>query len=427
MISGDWAELNPDLLDEIAKFIYCYDDYVQFRAVCKHWNTSLPKIPNHHNPWLVLPLDGDKPKTLLSPLAEQKKIYHMILPEFQTTKLRGSSFGWLIGLGIDGTVRMLNPFNKKHIDLPPLSTFPDVVSYNPDPEQQGHDHDDDDDDTEAEEEYTIRDIGDEENDSYTVSRDHMQMVHVKKVILSSAPPDDDGNNNNNKDFIAIALYGTSYSRLAFCRLGDKKWTDLPKSATVPVPDIECAEYGYEDAIFHDGKIYVINFFAQLFEYDMKATSYMVRLVEAPKPPDLYIPWANHNVEYLIGCPDGGLLMVVRHLKFNMNPDPKAIPYPITSRFSIYKLKKGATQWSRDFNLESCVLVIGFNSSTWMSLGHTSPKGWGNRILYTDNILDPQYSRTVGGHDIGIFNLEDGKFTQLFPNITLLSSPPIWLL
>ena len=54
-----WAELDPDLLDEIVKRVD-YGDYIRLRTVCKKWSLELPKIPKHiKNPWLLLPIDDE--------------------------------------------------------------------------------------------------------------------------------------------------------------------------------------------------------------------------------------------------------------------------------------------------------------------------------------------------------------------------------
>ncbi|KAF1855118.1 hypothetical protein Lal_00004268, partial [Lupinus albus] len=127
---------------------------------------------------------------------------------------------------------------------------------------------------------------------------------------------DEDDEYNEEEFMAIAIYG-QYCRLAFCKHGDKKWTDIPKSQKDC--DDDC-DYDYEDAIFHQG----------------------------------------------------------------------------------------------------------FNSSVSVP-AHNVPNGWDNGIHYTDNILPTQSSGVVGGNDIGVFNFEDGKSTQLFPDITLLTPPPVWLL
>ncbi|OIW18576.1 hypothetical protein TanjilG_13328 [Lupinus angustifolius] len=220
-----------------------------------------------------------------------------------------------------------------------------------------------------------------------------------------------------EDFMAIAIYG-QYNRLAFCKRGDNKWTDIPKSQK---DDVD-ADYDYEDVIFHQGKIYVIDSFTKIFEYDIKTSSTPLgRIIEIPKPHDLSFLATNWKFAYLIGCLDGGLLMVVRHINFY-----RVLVQNVgfnSPKFDIYKLEKGAKQWSRVFDLKNYALLIGFNLSVLMS-ANIFPNGWENRVHYTDNVLPSQFFKSVGGYDIGVFNLEDGKSTLLFPDITVLSSPPI---
>ena len=70
----------------------------------------------------------------------------------------------------------------------------------------------------------------------------MRTNHIRKIIIS-APPDHD-----NQDFVALAIYG-EYGRLAWYRIGDGRWTDLPSTR------IHCH---YEDAVFHEGNMYVMD-------------------------------------------------------------------------------------------------------------------------------------------------------------------------
>ncbi|KAE9602281.1 hypothetical protein Lal_00049966 [Lupinus albus] len=475
--SREWTEMSDDMLHEIAKLLYCYDDYYRFRAVCKQWNKVLPQIPNR--PWLVIPFDD---KALETRVAE-KKIHYVKLPEMQTSRLRGSCFGWLIAVGFDGKLRMLNPFTRKHKDLPPISTFPSIFDYNPDRENpytvkdnkyfhadnnnsgredyvyhdedsnddgedddnssdQGDDPDDnsydegddanENDDSNEDDDDLDGDFDDEDNDSdegdiiylgpiygtFCVSNKFIQRTYITKITIS-CPPDDE---YNEEEFMAIAIYG-QYCRLAFCKHGDKKWTDIPKSQKDC--DDDC-DYDYEDAIFHQGKIYVIDGYTQIFVFDIKNPGTPVGgIIEIPKPHDLYFFARNWKLGYLIGCVDGGLLMVIRHLNFYQVQNIK-FPGCNSPKFEIYKLEKGAKEWSRVFELKNYALLIGFNSSVSVP-AHNVPNGWDNGIHYTDNILPTQSSGVVGGNDIGVFNFEDGKSTQLFPDITLLTPPPVWLL
>ncbi|XP_019460754.1 PREDICTED: uncharacterized protein LOC109360351 [Lupinus angustifolius] len=437
--TSQWPELSEDLLHEIGKLLHSYDDYYRLRMVCKEWNKVLPQIPNH--PWLVLPFDD---KAIETRVAEEK-IYYVKLPELHTSKLRGSCFGWLMVVEFDGTLRMLNPFTRKHKELPPISTFPDIVEYNPDREkpytikdfkffnEDGNnsysEEDDDDEDDDA------HSYDDPNADSYDEADDSNEDSYDEDDNSNEGdddPNEDDDRNDSyicpgstydddykQEDFMAIAIYG-QYNRLAFCKRGDNKWTDIPKSQK---DDVD-ADYDYEDVIFHQGKIYVIDSFTKIFEYDIKTSSTPLgRIIEIPKPHDLSFLATNWKFAYLIGCLDGGLLMVVRHINFY-----RVLVQNVgfnSPKFDIYKLEKGAKQWSRVFDLKNYALLIGFNLSVLMS-ANIFPNGWENRVHYTDNVLPSQFFKSVGGYDIGVFNLEDGKSTLLFPDITVLSSPPIWL-
>ncbi|RYQ87134.1 hypothetical protein Ahy_B09g094605 [Arachis hypogaea] len=58
----------------------------------------------------------------------EKGIYHLKLADLQYNLIRGSCHGWLIIVSIyEGTIRMLNPLTKVYLDLPPISTLPDVI------------------------------------------------------------------------------------------------------------------------------------------------------------------------------------------------------------------------------------------------------------------------------------------------------------
>ncbi|KAF1887626.1 hypothetical protein Lal_00040680 [Lupinus albus] len=461
--SSEWTELNDDMLHEIAKLIYCYDDYYRFRAVCKQWNRVLPQIPNR--PWLVLPFDD---KDLETHVAE-KKIHYVKLPEMQNNKLRGSCFGWLIVVGFDGTLRMLNPFTRKHKDLPPISTFPTIFEYNRDRgnpytvkdlkyfhaddnnfDHQDHvhhdedcnddgedddnssyqgndpnddsydecyyanenddsdedfdDEDDDPDDEDGDHDRDFDDGGDDSDNSdiiyhgptsgtYCVSNKFIHETYITKIILS-CPPNDE---YIEEDFMAIAIYG-QYCRLAFCKHSDNKWTDIPKSQKDCHDD---CDYDYEDAIFHQGKIYVIDGLTQIFVFDIKNLGTPVGgIIEIPKPHDLYFSAPNWKLGYLIGCVDGGLLMVIRHFNFYEVPNKKLCCCN-SPKFDIYKLEKGAKEWSRVFELKNYALLIGFNSSVSVP-AHNVPNGWDNGIHYAYDILPTQAYGVVGGNESGVF-------------------------
>ena len=139
----------------------------------------------------------------------------------------------------------------------------------------------------------------------------MRNAYIEKIILWSSPEEE--------DFMAAAICGEDPG-LAFYRSGDDKWTD-----------IITYESGFQDVIFHEGKIYAIDWKAHLYMFDMKTLSSGISVV--PTPPNI------HNKDkdkYLVRNPDGHLLMAVRHVEFY--DQPKAVGYCYnTTRFDILKL------------------------------------------------------------------------------------------
>ncbi|XP_052117844.1 uncharacterized protein LOC107491463 [Arachis duranensis] len=164
-----WANIHHDIFLEISKHFYSYDDFIQLRLVCKQWSLKLPEISSKIL-WLLVPESfsdyfcEDKKEGYHSrqPIADEvpvdiqsldeDKIHHLKLPEMQTKLIRGSFGGWLIVVDLyQGSMYMLDAFTKVRLDLPPISTFPDIIDCNPN--NRGF-------------EYTIRDFGDVYLDDY---------------------------------------------------------------------------------------------------------------------------------------------------------------------------------------------------------------------------------------------------------------------
>ncbi|MED6201527.1 hypothetical protein PIB30_095952 [Stylosanthes scabra] len=273
-IIDEWANIHHDMLNEITKLFHSYDDYLQLRLVCKQWNLKLPKIPNANKvPWLVSPIaiGGVEIRDL-----EKKGIYHLMLPDMlQENNIVGSCYGWLISVVVashEGSVQILNLFTKVHLDdlFPPVSSLSNLIGKN-------------------ESQYILSDFHRLLDHSFV----HKFLVH--KVIINSAP------NHDNKDLTAVAIYGCA-SRLAFYKPNhDRRWIKFSTDHDVFIDVI----------FFFEEKIYAVDKYGQLYEFDSKTKpELMGGIHEAPPPSDV----ATHyrHVKYLVGCAhNGSLLMVVR--------------------------------------------------------------------------------------------------------------------
>ncbi|MED6208518.1 hypothetical protein PIB30_045794 [Stylosanthes scabra] len=209
---------------------------------------------------------------------------------------------------------------------------------------------------------------------------------VWKVIMNSAPVNGNGNANGNaNEFTAVALYAAS---LAF---------------------------------YKPRKIYAIDDYGHLVEFDIMTTKAgpVERIHETSPPYDIVISNQVTNQKYLIGCADGSLLMVVRHLHDLLGYGGQH--YYETFNFDIYELKKNAKAWSRISSLGDYVLVIGLNASIQMPAAN----GKKNRIYFTDSFVQEQALRDYYYHNIGIFNLEDGSYQTVLED-AIFFSPPVWM-
>ncbi|RYR51160.1 hypothetical protein HN51_015625 [Arachis hypogaea] len=315
-------------------------------------------------------------------ILEEKEIYHLTMPELQNNLVRGSCHGWVIMVLIyEGTIRMLNPFTKVCFDLLPISTLPNVIDIHGD-----------------------KCIIDLESTYGTLEMDTISMhkINVYKVITNSAP-----NNDRYNDFMAVVIYG-GYRKLAFYKANDTRWIKFPTSHKMIV-----------DVIFFQEKVYAVDFDHQLYEFHIKKKLEPVRRIYEGTP--LYQHDTNiMQYSYLIGCDDGSLLMVVRHIRLTKHTEWWR--YYKTIKFDIYKLNKNAKVWSRIYDLGNYVLVVGLNSSIQILASNCK----GNKIYFTDSMVGLHPDDDIWRHDIGVFNLKDNSCRRVLSDVNFFC-PPVWIL
>ncbi|MED6223846.1 hypothetical protein PIB30_078082 [Stylosanthes scabra] len=308
-----WAEIHPDIFNEITKRLHSYDYHIPLGLVCKEWNL---KLRSKKIPWLLLPDETSKPSfdqeeeeeinslmhlpvtgedTLETRVLEEKGIYHAMLPDMQM---------------LDILIR--DPVTHMHFDLPPLSTFPNIIEYN-----------------QEDDEYTMWDYNDIISN---LDRDGMHKVQFWKVVINSPP------NNDNKDFMAVAIYGAP-RRLAFYKPNSTRWSDFSRT-------IE-----FEDVIFFEEKIYAVDYDGRLYEFDTNTESGTI-IGGIHATPPVGFKKTPFKLKYLIGCANGNILMLM-------------LP--------------------------------------------TNLLGEGNKIYYTDNLIELKPSDYPSTRDIGIYDLKDRSF------------------
>lgn len=386
----DWTQLPPELMETIAEKLKIYSDYLRFQAVCRNWRSSIPKSPSHlppQLPWLMLPQSQSYQSHRAFFDLSANKVHFLNLPEASRRKRHcGSSHGWLIILEETPIVLLLNPLTRVKIYLPPLSAFPNVVSFSY---------------FDIGREYTLASLlGDHYNRSLRQMRDSF----IKKIVLSSSPVKD-------SDFIAVAILNQS-GDLAYCRNGDQSWRI-----------IEGAQSYSEDIICYNELFYAVDKGGDIAICDVSGDTPRVSIIQTPQQ-------FSGDMQYLVSSEDD-LLLVTRYLglEFDFDPHQPRLVYR-TTRFEVCRLDWSGPQWKRVRSLGDKVLFIGQNSSFALSASDY-PGCSGDCIYYTDDYSETNYDDVCGEHDLGIFKLRDGGIESLpcYPcnlHYPLQWPPPLWV-
>lgn len=403
-----WSQLQTELLEFIFSKL-SFVDQVRFKAVCSSWlvsglsyMSSPQQIFTHHTPFLMLPpkeeeADDENSTRLYS--IEEKRVYNYknAPKELRDSCCVGSSHGWLVILDQKSNPYLLNLFSSTKIQLPTKETFPNL--------------------------------------NREVAFEYLQKwVLIKKGVLSSNP-------SCNIDYVVMIIYNNG-SRLAFCKHGACAWTDLNGNYRT-YADILC----YNNQLFAlgcEGSIEVWDFNNSKDDFLVKTINIQpsfpnkIPQFEMYSCSDLY---SSHL--YLVeSC--GDVLLVARFVgEFVCNgkpiyeadlltiedTQPLLCPYQ-TLDFCVYKLDFDQKKWLDVENMNDRVLFLGGSHSVSLS-AQEHPEYKRNSIYFTDNYwdrMDEDYF--YGGHDIGVFGLED-KSVEMFyhlidSDVMRLEPTPFWV-
>ncbi|XP_078163444.1 putative F-box protein At5g55150 [Carex rostrata] len=350
--TSDWSNLLEDILDEIMKKMCCVD-LATFGSVCKSWRLlyvnrlcCLPrKIP------LGVPvlyfnaykLDSNSRKFVkMSGELESDEIF---MPEATNKWVCGSSWGWLVLTDKYGTdVSLLNPFTRRVIQLPSFDTSEIIRAVS-----------------------------------------HDGFSYIIKAILSTNPA------ISQQDCIIMAIVG-SMRTLSYCRIGDKRWTNV--------------EYGLRslsDVIYYEGKFYVIDVWGILMSCDIIDLN-STEIVSMVTPIYSYFKYCDRK--FLVMA-SGRLLLVSRRWKYRFEVhslNKRNSSFLVQRPLSFLQIPNKVEIWHKWVKIDSIgdqMLFIGNNSS--FALPTQSHSGKANCIYFTeDDFLWPQgYLRNdyIGLYDI----------------------------
>jgi hypothetical protein len=352
-------------------------------------------MPNHklpQLPWLLQTSvndDGTNSHSLFNLLEENN--YRVDLPQLQGKLLIGSSHGWLVTIPVDQheiipsspEICLINPLTGIQVQLPPRSTFPDVVNYHPD---------------KVGEEYCVNTCWSDMLGNYDTN--HVQLNLTNQIVTSSSCAE---------NCVAVVIYG-ELGELAWCMAGDDKWKPLNLYANSVMK-----HKPIDDLLFSNNKLYVLNCYGHLFQVENVGPNPKVKKIITQR-----IKFVNCINRKVVECSDGRIMMVL------VKDCDLDIP-----KFEAYELDLPNNYWRLVNNIGNDMLFLGYNQA--FSISSCQYPGYrGNRIYFTDDpfvFIFRGDGGKVGDHDIGIFNFEDGTAEKLpgFPNVNRSLWPqPVWV-
>lgn len=266
---ADWSQLPYDIIQMIAIRLDAVEDFLAFSAVCHNWRSFyLTKkwTPGPQVPLLIL---SDNENSIMRNFFSlyRDRVYELEMPEAHGRRCWGSNEGWLVTMGSDLEVHLLNAFTRVRVRLPAASTFKFL---------------------------------------FNVAVDWYQFIEkaivIKKPSQSTAAKE---------EFLILAIYGP-LRQLAFTRPGYASWITVEESF----------QYRIMDVAFFNDQIFALSATGTLLAVDIN--SQLPEIMHTAPPPHL---WAREQVFLVESL--GDLLMVYQYVYVgNVNHPGEPIQFEV---------------------------------------------------------------------------------------------------
>ncbi|KAI3469885.1 hypothetical protein Pfo_026548 [Paulownia fortunei] len=251
---------------------------------------------------------------------------------------------------------------------------------------------------------------------FSRTRIHLPEIRPSQEALHQIP-----------NYAVIVTYSVpGQTKLAFCRHGDEEWSDLEGKAETYYDVVCCDQINMVFALGPGPSVEAWDLNETIPKKTMMIQDSCPRkLARANQtfPSDLY------SSQWYLALSCGQMFLVVRYIGEFVRYDgevPLVCPYK-TVEFHVFKFAADQKNWIEVESLNDFALFLGGNQSIMMSTKeHAELKG--NAIYFTDDYwdrMDEDYS--YGGHDMGIFKLEDGSIEPVLDcQEQRIEPPPFWI-
>lgn len=352
---ADWSKLPYDIIHKVATHLSDTEDFLAFSAVCCSWR--LVYLYKQWSPGPQLPVllfSNDEINGIGSLLSMYRnKVSNLEVPGAYGKRCWCSSSGWLVTIGGDLQLQLLNPFTRVSLNLPARSSlrvsFGDFLSW----------------------------------------CDIIERAYVFRNPSTS---------NANEDLLVMIIYGT-LKQLAFCRPGYTSWKRIKdrKRSHAEFIDLTCVK----------DQIFALSYTGSLVHVDIDTLG--VTSVSGQDPP------RNVALSLLIGGSErislvessGDLWMVYQNRECH-----RWTSRVEATSFLVYRFDFDKKQWIRLSDLGShTIFVGGDNSCIAVSSAHYS-KCQSNSIYFVASKKEKDWPKRVIHVDLGVYSLSSGESVPL---------------
>lgn len=302
----------------------------------------------------------------------------------------GSSNNFLIFLDNKGCPFLLNPSSNTFIHVPPFTTS--FIQHTNVP-------------------------------SYFYYVESLRKTFVSKaVLMSSLSP---------SQYTLAIMYDCS-CRIAFCS-NNASWVDLYD-----------AKRFYSDIVFDNNILYALDEDGSIEGWDFLHQKVPRKILEVNYPTkdfdkekDIKFPVDKFSTKFYLVISKRDFLLIERFIGnfvqangevvyegSNLSDEVEICPYR-TKHFNVYKLDLVKRKWEKVKSLDGQVVFVGANESKLMDAFKC--KNEGNSIYFSDDRWEEMnLDYSYGGHDWGVFNLQDSSVKLLAPYANKMDPPPIWM-
>ncbi|KAL2902286.1 hypothetical protein RDABS01_027368 [Bienertia sinuspersici] len=407
---ADWSQLPQELIEQIALKLDTLEDFVVFATICRPWNNALTSLKEHERfpklmPWLLLSFNPNRNihynLDLFDPCKD--KCYRFNLPEAYNRRCWGTSLGWILTLGLDLEIHLLNPITKASIRLPPQPLLTPVLT---DPD---------------------------DSDLWKI-----QLYYIKRVFVFKSPID-------GQLIVFVVHYDDNV--LSFVKPGDSSW--IPIELQVPSSEYLRGDnssnwnqiiqlHNVMDITYWNGAFVIVSKFGGFTFLDLNQIAQQQQPCLVQDYP--LIPLEISNIEnnneariYLVEC-NSDLLMVLRFkaefVDSQEDDDDYSDLIPVdyeTINFKVYRHSPGFDMdrgWEELHDLGDLAIFVGSHSTMCVTASSVA-NCRGNNIYFTDDDYHVCTRR-----DMGVFDMKTGTIEPYYLNVDdneFRQCHPVWFL